>query len=128
MNQGQMGQSMDPMMLDYLLEMGALTPEQEQLARQRQMVQGLRDSSSMENVRDTRNAGRAQVARSPLEMLAPAIGQGLAAYKDKGLDTQAAALKQKRLEGIKALRSRWAQPQDGLQELGGSPSYSGPSY
>jgi hypothetical protein len=96
----------DDMMLDYLLEMGALTPEQEQVMRQRSMVDQLRASSQVPT--DTRNAGRAQVARHPLEMLAPVVGQGIASWKEKKADTAAKALQDKKLAGIQGMRSRWA--------------------
>lgn len=104
-------------MLEYLLEMGALTPQQAEVARQRKMVEELRGMSSMDPVRETRNAGRLQVARSPLEMLAPAIGQGLASYKEKGANKADDSYKQARLGAFDRLRSKASA---GRQATGGS--------
>lgn len=95
----------DDMMLDYLLEMGALSPEQEQVMRQRKMIDELRGASQVPT--ETRNAGRLQVARHPLEMIAPVLGQGIASWKERGADAAAKGLQDKRLAGIKSMRDRW---------------------
>lgn len=103
MNQGQSGMSMDEAMLDYLLEMGALSPEQEQLARQRSMVDQLRATPQP----GMRNAGRAVVAANPLEHIAGVVGQGLASYKENKSDAASKALQDKKLAGIANIRDRW---------------------
>jgi len=103
MNGGQSGMGMDEAMLDYMLEMGALTPEQEQLARQRQMVDQLRATPQP----GMRQAGRMVVAANPLEHLAGVAGQGLASYKERGADAAAKGLQDKKLAGIKGIRDRW---------------------
>lgn len=89
---------------DYLMEQGALQPELQGIERRRAMIDQLRGASQVPT--ETRNAGRLTVARSPLEMLAPVLGQGLAAYKEKGVDADAAALQQKKLAGISSVRDR----------------------
>lgn len=106
MNPGQMNPSQDELLMEYLLEMGALQPEEQQLGRQRSMIDALRQQSQVPTA--TMNAGGRgyQPARSPLEMLAPAIGQGLASYKERGVDTAAKALKDRRIGALGNIRSR----------------------
>jgi hypothetical protein len=106
MNQGQNGMGMDEAMLDYMLEMGALTPEQEAVARQRKIVDELRGMS--QQPRDGRQVGRVYVASNPLEHIAGAVGQGLASYKERGANAAAKGLQDKKLAGIKGMRDRWA--------------------
>lgn len=101
MQQGDSGQ--DDLMLQYLLEMGALTPQQAEAARQRKMVEELRGASQVPT--DTRNAGRMMVARNPLEMLAPVVGQGLASWKDRQATKAEDAYKQARLGAFDRLRA-----------------------
>lgn len=107
MIQGQSGQDMgmDEAMLDYMLEMGALSPEQEAVARKRKMVDELRGMS--QQPRDGRQVGNVYVASNPLEHLAGVAGQGLASWKERGADAAAKGLQDKKLGGIKAMRDRW---------------------
>lgn len=105
MQTGNTGQ--DDLMLEYLLEMGALSPQEAEVARQRKLVEGLRDMSQVPT--EARTAGRLVIARSPLEMLAPAIGQGLASYKEGQANKSADAYKQARLGAFDRLRSRGKQ-------------------
>jgi hypothetical protein len=105
MQAGDTGQ--DDLMLQYLLEMGALTPQEAEIARQRKMVDELRGQSQVPT--ETRNAGRLQVARSPLEMLAPAVGQFAATYKEGQANKMNDAYKQARLGAFDRLRSKGKQ-------------------
>ena len=79
---GDAGGSQDDMLLQYLMEMGALKPQEMEIARQRQMVDALRGQSQIPT--DVRNAGGRgyQTARHPLEMLAPVMGQIGASMKE----------------------------------------------
>lgn len=103
MNGGQSGQ--DDLMLEYLLEMGALSPEQEEIARQRSMVDQLRSAPQP----GMRNAGRAVVAANPLEHIAGVVGQGLASYKENKANAAGKGLQDKRLQGIARMRQRMGQ-------------------
>jgi len=104
------------MMLDYLLEMGAMQPEQEELARKRATVDALRGMSTRSP--DMRGNGRVQVAANPLEFL----NQGLQGYaaKQMGGETDAAgrAMKQRRLDSLGKLRQSWGQPAAGAGAYG----------
>jgi hypothetical protein len=104
-------------MLEYLLEMGALAPEEEDLARQRALVDQLRSTPQP----GMRNAGRVMVAANPLEHVAGVLGQGLASYKEQGANTASKALQDKRLQGISRMRNRFGAGggAGGLQQLGG---------
>jgi hypothetical protein len=97
---------MDEAMLDYMLEMGALTPEQEAVARQRKLVDELRGMSQPRT--DGRQIGKVYIANNPLEHIAGAVGQGLASYKERGANAAAKGLQDKKLAGIKGMRDRWA--------------------
>jgi hypothetical protein len=105
MQAGNSGQ--DDLMLEYLLEMGALSPQEAEIARQRKMVEGLREMSQVPT--EARNAGRLMVARSPLEMLAPAVGQFAASYKEGQANKMNDSYKQARLGAFDRLRSKGKQ-------------------
>jgi len=116
MNTGQSGQ--DDLMLEYLLEMGALSPEQEEIARQRSLVDQLRSTPQP----GMRNAGRVTVAANPLEHIAGVAGQGLASWKENKANAAGKALQDKRLAGIDRMRKRMGQgavAPGGLEQLGG---------
>ena len=107
-NMGAGGMSLqDEMLMEYLMEQGAMQPEVQDIARRREMIDQLRQQSQVPQ--GTMNAGRAQVARSPLEMLAPAIGQGIASYKERGVNTASKGLQDKKLGSLRSMQSRMGQ-------------------
>ncbi len=97
------------MMMDYLLEMGAMQPEQEELARKRATVDALRGMSQQSP--GMRGNGRMQIAANPLEFL----NQGLQGYAAKQMggeaDATGKALKQRRLDSLGAMRKQWMPQQ-----------------
>jgi hypothetical protein len=112
------------MMMDYLLEMGAMQPEQEQLARQRALVDQMRGMSQRSP--EMRGNSNVQVAANPLEFL----NQGLQSYAAKQMggraDTAEAAYKRRRLEALGGMRKQWMPPKTGTPGIvpptgGGSP-------
>jgi hypothetical protein len=104
MNQGQSGQgsSQDDLLLDYMMEMGMLAPEEERIARQRGLVDQLRARPTPEG----RQAGRVYVAANPLEHLAGVAGQGLASWKENKADAASEVLQGKKVKGIADIRNR----------------------
>ena len=104
MNQGQSGQgsSQDDLLLDYMMEMGLLAPEEEKIARQRGMVDQLRARPTPEG----RQVGRVYVAANPLEHLAGVAGQGLASWKENKADVASEDLQGRRVKGIAEIRRR----------------------
>jgi hypothetical protein len=99
------GGEQDNLLLEYLMEMGALQPEQQGLDRQRMMVEALRGQSQIPQ--GTLNpGGRLRPAQSPLAMIAPLIGQGVAGYQERGINQSEKALKTQRTDALGRLRSK----------------------
>ena len=73
----------DQDMLEYLLELGALTPQQERAMRQQKQVEMLREGSAMPGMRSM--PGMVQAA-NPLEFLNSVVRTGLAEHKQRGVD------------------------------------------
>jgi hypothetical protein len=100
----------DQDLMDYLLELGALTPQQEQAMRQQKQVELLRQGSG---VPDMRQAGRVSVAANPLEFLNSAARTGAAEYKqgqaNQTMDAYGAA-RRKALEGLQQRRDARSMP------------------
>lgn len=99
------GGEQDNMLLEYLMEMGALQPEQQGLDRQRQMVEGLRGQSQIPQ-QPLNQGGRLRPAQSPLAMIAPLVGQGVAAYGERGVNAAEKALKLQRMDALGRMRTR----------------------
>jgi hypothetical protein len=82
----------DQDLMDYLLEVGALSPQQEQAMRQQKQVELLRGGAGMPGMR---SAGRATVAANPLEFLSSiahtAGAEGMQNQANQGLDAYGAA-------------------------------------
>ncbi len=117
----------DQMMLDYLMEMGALQPEQEAIMRQREMANQLRQGAQMPGMRQT---GRVAVAANPLEFLS-SVGSGYGAIKqDQQADAAAKAYKDKRMGALEGLRGRMSpQRQTGIvPPAGGGSPYGDDPY
>ena len=107
----------DRMLMEYLIEIGALAPEQAGISRQQAMVDQLRGQSQVPTearMTPRSRGGTLVTARSPLEMLAPAIGQGVASYKERGIGEQEKALKGKRLGALERFRGGSALGQTGF--------------
>jgi hypothetical protein len=86
------------MMMEYLLEMGAMQPEQAELAKKQALVDALRQRSMQGP--ESRNAGRSVVAANPLEFL----NQGLQGYAArKGQETSDMAMRDMSARRMKAL-------------------------
>jgi hypothetical protein len=77
------GGSQDDMLLQYLMEMGALKPQEMEIARQRQMVDALRGQSQVPTGALNQGGRGFTPARSPLETLAPVMGQIGASLKER---------------------------------------------
>jgi hypothetical protein len=91
-------------MLEYLLEMGQLTPEQEKAARMQKQAEMLRGQSMQ--APQMRQAGRVSVAPNPLEVLAQ-MGTGyVARQKGQQADAAEAAMQKTRSDRLKQLRDR----------------------
>lgn len=103
---GTMGSSsQDQLLMEYLMQIGALQPQQADIGRQRAMVEQLRGASQVPT--DVRQAGRVATARHPLEMLAPAIGQGVASYREQQANTAQDALQRQRQQVMQNIFSRF---------------------
>jgi hypothetical protein len=96
----------DDLYFDYLLQMGAMSPEEEKLARRQAQVDMLRAQSMQ--APQAQQAGRVVVAPSWTQALAQ-VGQAYGAYRgqkqlDQGYTDQSA----KNVDYVKALRDRVA--------------------
>ena|SRR5580765_2989508 len=118
---GGTSQQMDDSLLQYLVEMGALQPQQLEIARQRKLAEGLRGQSQIPT--DVRNAGGRgyQPARSPLEMIAPVMGQIGAGMKERAAEKGEDAYKKARMGVLDKLLSKNKTPGSGAEPfaLGG---------
>ena len=95
------------MMLEYLMQMGAMQPEQEAIGRQREMANQLRQGGQTPGMRGN---GRMQHAANPLEFLS-AVGSNYGALqKDKQANTMQDAYKQKRMGALGDLANKQADP------------------
>lgn len=97
----------DDLMLEYLLQAGAMRPEEEQLARRQAQVNTLRQMSL--EAPQAQQAGRVVVAPSWTQGLAQ-IGQAYAARKGQGeVDAKLGEFNTRQAAAIKALRDQMAQ-------------------
>ena len=88
---GQTGNAeQDKLLMEYLVTMGGMQPEAEDIARQRKTVDMLRDQSQMPQMRGN---SRVQTAANPLEFLGSIAGQGAAAYRENDANVRSAALR-----------------------------------
>lgn len=94
----------DQAMLDYFMEMGQLTPQQEAIVRQRAMAQQLRQGAAPP---EGQMVGKTYVRSSPLQNLASVASAGLGAYKEAGADALQKKLTEDRASAFGRLRSRW---------------------
>jgi hypothetical protein len=110
------GGGQDDMLLQYLMEMGAMQPEQENIARKRMMVDALRQQSQVPQGVTNQGGRGYQPARSPLEsIVAPAMGQGLASYQEGGANAASQALKMQRMQALQRMRGGMGGGMGGMQ-------------
>lgn len=103
----------DNLMFEYLMEQGALRPEEDQLNRRQAVLDALRQGG-MQAPQATQ-AGRLVVAPSWTQGLAQ-LGQAAAAKYGQGkLDSQYGAFNAKRANGLNRMRDRMAGPQSVLR-------------
>ena len=96
----------DDLMLEYLLQTGAMRPEEEQLARRQAQVNTLRQMSL--EAPQAQQAGRVVVAPSWTQALGN-VAQAYAAHRgQKEVDAGMAGFNNRQAEAIKALRDRMA--------------------
>lgn len=93
----------DKDMMDYLLELGSLTPQQEAALRQQKKVDLLREGSAMPGMRQ---AGRMVQAANPLEFLNSVARTGAAEYKQRGADAAMDSYGQARRGALGSLLNR----------------------
>lgn len=99
----------DNMMFEYLLEQGAMRPEEEQLLRRQGVIDALRQSGMQ--APQAQQAGRAVVAPHWSQGLAQLGSAAAAKYGQKGLDQQYGAYNAKRGNSLNRMRDRMAGPQ-----------------
>lgn len=113
------------MMLEYLLEMGALQPEQEKADRMMKQAQMLREQGMQQP--GMQAAGRVHVAANPLQFLNTALQSGLGTYGQKQAETGMDVYGQKRREALANLRQRMQAQQPQSQQPGATPGIVPPT-
>lgn len=94
----------DNMMFDYLLQMGAMRPEQEELRKRQAMVEALRGNAM--TPMQGQMVGKHYVAPGIGQALAQ-LGQGyMAAQGQKGVDSRMGDLNEKQRLALEELRKR----------------------
>ena len=111
--------SRDDLMLDYLMEMGTLQPQQEKIAQQQAMVNQLRQGGMQSP--QMRQAGRLQTAAHPLEFLGQMGQAGLGALGQQDVQAAQEAYKQQRMDALARVRQ-------GQQQQPMVPNTTAPSY
>jgi hypothetical protein len=102
------------MMLEYLLGLGELQPQQDEMAHQRERVGQLRGMGAMPGMRQ---AGRVSVAANPLEFLGAVGAQGAATLGDKDLMAQQAKYGGDRRALLAGLRNKMMPGMPGAQPM-----------
>ncbi len=118
----------DMMMYDYLLQMGAMRPEEQQLARKQAMVDALRQGS-MEPMRG-QMAGRVYVAPGIGEAIAKMGTAYMAGQQQQGVDASMAGMNTRRADELRKMRERMMQRRNptpaGIPMSSGMPDYTLP--
>jgi hypothetical protein len=107
------------MMLDYLMEMGAMQPQQDAITQQRAMAQQLRGNAGTPGMRDS---GKMVHAAHPLEFLSQMANTGVGIYKDQQanqMQTQLGTDKRSALGRARDRMSGTAQTGDDPYAVGG---------
>lgn len=94
----------DMMMYDYLLEMGAMRPEEQQLARKQAMVDALRQGA-MDPMRG-QMAGRVYVAPGIGEAIAKMGTAYMSGQQQKGVDASMTDMNARRARSLQDMRDR----------------------
>jgi len=117
---GDQGGGQDDMLLQYLMEMGALKPQEMEIARQRQMVDALRGQSQVPTGALNQGGRGYTPARSPLETLAPVMGQIGASLKERDANKMQGDYQTQRSGILRNMLARGRKPADaGPLALGG---------
>ena len=95
------------MMLEYLMEMGAMQPEQEAIARKQAMVNQLRQAGQMPGMRAH---GRINTAAHPLEMLGAMANQGVGEYQNRQANQMQDQYGARRRAALGGLQARMQPP------------------
>jgi hypothetical protein len=112
------------MMLDYLMQMGDLAPEQEAILRKRAMVDQLRQGGG--RTPQMRGGGSGfQTAAHPLEFLSQVAHQGLGQMREGEANTQQDAYGAARRQKLKDLQARMYPPQPEQPEQLSGPGMTG---
>ena len=98
----------DNMLFEYLLQQGAMRPEEEQMLRRQGVLDALRQGGMQ--APQAQQAGRAIVAPSWTQGLAQLGSAAAAKYGQKKLDTQYSDYNKRRADGLNALRTRMSPP------------------
>ena len=107
------GPDQDQMMLDYLMEMGALQPQQDALTHQRGMANQLRQQGAQ--APGMRDSGRMMHAAHPLEFLSQMANTGAGVYKDQQANQMQDKLGADKRAALAGMRARM-QPQQQQQQ------------
>ena len=118
----------DNMMFEYLLQQGAMRPEEEQMLRRQDTIDALRQTGMQ--APQAQQAGRLTVAPSWTQGLAQIGAAAAGKYGQKKLDTQYSDMNKRRAQGLMGLRNRMsATPavvpgQPAKQPLPGEPGFN----
>jgi hypothetical protein len=98
----------DNMMFEYLLQQGAMRPEEEQMMRRQDTIDALRNTGMQSP--QAQQAGRAVVAPSWTQNLAQIGAAAAGKYGQKKLDKQYDAFNTKRGNSLMGMRNRASAP------------------
>jgi hypothetical protein len=105
------------MMLQYLMSMGGLNQENEELAQRQAQIDALRSMRKVDT--GMQRGGGMQVAASPWAHLANAVSDVQGDYQQRGLDAERKKLGAKRVDALKGMRDQMQQgqlpPQPGMR-------------
>lgn len=116
----------DNLMFDYLMQMGAMRPDEEELKRKQAMVEALR-KGSMQGP-EGQMIGKHYVAPSITQNLAQ-VAQGYAAAQgQKGVDSRLAGMNAQQRQILEDLRKRKQMAQPAMPAVSNDPYSNLPTY
>ena len=119
----------DDLMFDYLLQMGAMRPEQEELKRKQAMVEALR-GQAMQPMQG-QMVGKHYVAPGIANALAQMGTAYMAGQQQKGVDAGMASMNERQRQALEDMRRRrrgGGMPGMGSPSLYSLPYGDGPAY
>lgn len=117
----------DDLMIDYLLQMGAMRPEEQELKRRQAMVEALR-GSALEPMQG-QMVGKHYVAPSALGAVAKVAQGYMAGQAQRGLDTDQRGFNDRQRQMLEDMRKRRRMGQPGMGTPVGADPYGGlPTY